>query len=373
MNLQRRTHPGAGLTTAVVLLCGIVSGAAMAAGNQRAPAVQGTPQVGVVPTPSIPGIPSVPGIQQPTTQGPGSVTRVATPTSVQMLQRQAAVPVKSVEQPATLDDALVLRPETPYERKTARSEVPAVPLEAAQGSEDDPSLGTGNPLAGLNLGGLGLFMFALLGGAGFLAYRKRQDEVQQAGDLILEVASTIRIGAKWQISLVRVPGRILVVGATERGLELLTELYPEGDEEVMDDLLSTVSGAPNAQLLAPQPTLSRPAGSPEPAPADAFDPLADISPRYDHNAGAPATYARQTRRPAAAPTATQQVQASGPPQADPSALHGHDDAFLDAVLDRLSKARPAVIRHTTKPAPRVDERAALRAQVKQYRRGPTRL
>ncbi|MGB0588293.1 MAG: flagellar biosynthetic protein FliO [Myxococcota bacterium] len=370
MNLQRRTHPGAGLTTAVVLLCGIVSGAAMAAGNRQAPAAQGTPHVGTVPTPSTPHIPGIPGVSAPMTTGQGAVTRVATPPSVQMLQRQATVPAKPAAQPAPSDDALVLRPETSYERKTAEPrQAAAVPAAAEAAAGDaEPSLATGKPFAGLNLSGLGLFMMALLGGAGFLAYRKKQDDIQQAGDLTLEVASTIRIGAKWQVSLVRVPGRILVVGATERGLELLTELYPEGDDEVMDDLLATASAAPAPQVQPSQPVLSKPSRLPEGQSVDAFDPLADISPRYGNETRSAGTYARQPRRPATTPAPT-----TATPEPTPTTAQGHDDAFLDAVLDRLSKARPAVVRHTTKPAPRVDERTALRAQVKQYRRGPTRL
>ena len=375
MNLQRPTHPGAGLTTAVVLLCGIVSGAAMAAGNRQAPKAQGSVQVGQVPTPATPTIPGIPGVSAPMTHGPGTATRVAAPASVEMLKRKATVPAAPT-QPAPVDDALVLRPETPYERKApetpaaatqALNEVPAV-------TSTEPSLASGKPFAGLNLGGLGLFMFALLGGAGFLAYRKKQEDIQQDGDLTLEVASTIRIGAKWQVSLVRVPGRILVVGATERGLELLTELYPEGDEEVMDDLLMTANAAPTIPVQTPQPVLSKPSRLPEDPSADAFDPLADISPRYGNETRSAGTYSRQPRRASTTSPAT--AQAAAPmttAQKTAGAGQGHDDAFLDAVLDRLSKARPAVVRHTTKPAPRVDERAALRAQVKQYRRGPTRL
>jgi flagellar biogenesis protein FliO len=373
MNLQRRTHPGAGLTTAVVLLCGIVSGAAMAAGNRQAPKAQGIPLVGTVPTPSTPAIPTIPGVATPTTRGPGAVTRVATPSSVKVLQRETAVPATP---PAVLDDALVLRPETPYERTKAEPTQPKglTSTEVVPAAASEPSLATGKPFAGLNLSGLGLFLMALLGGAGFLAYRKKKDDVQMAGDLTLEVASTIRIGAKWQVSLVRVPGRILVVGATERGLELLTELYPEGDDEVMDDLLSVASAAPSPQGHTPQQVLSKPSRLPEDHPADVFDPLADISPKYGNDTHTAGTYARQPRRTATTPPATQQAAAPAPPtHAGPDTMQGHDDAFLDAVLDRLSKARPAVVRHTTQPAPRVDERAALRAQVKQYRRGPTRL
>lgn len=359
MNLRRLNHPGAGLTTAVVLLCGVVSGAAMAAGNRHVIDVPTSTQVAAVETPTLPGIPSV---QTPRAQ---AVAKVSPPQSVRALQAEAKVPASAEATSASLDDALVLRPETPYTSKKAQAQ----PEPSAQvDAEATPAIASGKPFAGMNPSGLGIFMMLLLGGAGFLAYRKRQDEGAQDGDLTLEVASTIRIGAKWQVSLLRVPGRILVVGATERGLELLTELYPEGDAGGMDELLQDVQPL-HAPAPQTQPVLSAPDRGNEDSPADAFDPLADISPRYGDTRSA-GTYNRQPRRPATSPaTLSAQVQ----PRKQSADAQGHDDAFLDAVLDRLSKARPAVIRHTTKPAPRVDERAALRAQVKQYRRGPTRL
>ena len=115
MNLQRLNHPGAGLTTAVVLLCGVVSGAAMAAGNRHAIDVPPPAQVAAVETPSIPGIP---GIQTPRTK---SIPGVPQPQGVHSLSTHAEVPVKQVTKTEALDDALVLRPETPYVSKNAKA------------------------------------------------------------------------------------------------------------------------------------------------------------------------------------------------------------------------------------------------------------
>ena len=363
MNLLRRTHPGAGMTTAVVLLCGIVSGAALAANNQKA---QAAPTVQNPKAPTGPGVPTIPGVNKPAVTSPHSVTQVQAPSSVTSVAQPARPQIPGLAQ-ATQEDALVLRPDTAYERQTAQSPLGAQPLLTKE--DEAPVLAASKPFTGMNVGGLGLFMMALLGGAGFLAYRKKQDQLVHGGDLTLEVASTIRVGAKWHVSLVRVPGRMLVVGSTERGLELLTELYPEGDEEAMEDLLTAVSAQPTQTAPVSRPVHSQPSQVREDAPADVFDPLADISPRYDDTRLA-GTYNRPPRRSV---DTTPRAQAAPSPQSSPAPGQGHDDAFLDAVLDRLSKARPAVIRHTTKPAPRVDERAALRAQVKQYRRGPTRL
>ena len=362
MNLQRPSHPGAGLTTAVVLLCGIISGAAMAAGNRQAAPQNAVAHVEAVPTPSVPTVPGVNTVPSPEAVTSREVTQVA---NVSTLRSHAEVP-EAADAPMKLDDVLVLRRETTY---TPKKEATQPEAPEAHAADDTPVLATSKPFAGMNFTGLGLFMMALLGGAGLLAYRKKQEDLAQGNDLTLEVASTIRVGAKWQISLIRVPGRILVVGATERGLELLTELYPEGDEEAMEELLDQAQTLPSQAIQHPGnlPVLTKPSRLAEDSPADVFDPLADISPRYDDTRSA-GTYARQPRRPSTTP-AREPLGSS----TSSDAAQGHDDAFLDAVLDRLSKARPAVIRHTTKPAPRVDERAALRAQVKQYRRGPTRL
>ena len=189
MNLQRRNHPGAGLTTAVVLLCGVVSGAAMAAGNRHALSDHTGTQVAAVETPSIPGIPGVPRVEAPRAKAPSMVAEVAQPEDVRALRAQTAVPARPAHHESALDDALVLRPETRYVRK-GDSEATNAP--ATQDAEAAPAIATGKPFAGMNPSGLGIFMMLLLGGAGFLAYRKRQDEVALAGDLTLEVASTIR-------------------------------------------------------------------------------------------------------------------------------------------------------------------------------------
>jgi flagellar biogenesis protein FliO len=355
MNLLRLTHPGAGLTTAVVLLCGIVSGAAMAAGNpgQQQP----TSALGAVPTPSHPtvaAIPAIPGVPTPHAQALGSATHVPRP---QAVQTPPLSPSEASARPVD-DDALVLRPKSRYDRKMPQqpAEAPAV----AEAPQAIPSLVEAKPFGGLNINALGLILFVLLGVAGFLAYRKKHEETASATDLTLEVASTIRVGSRWQVSLVRVPGRMLVVGSTDKGLELLTELYPDADEEAVDELLANASSYQMPTTTQERPTRPEVEPPTQRAPVDAFDLLADVSPRFDTPPSS-GTYGRPARRQAA-PTP--------PPQ---SSKPGHDDAFLDAVLDRLSKARPAVVRHTPSATPQVDERAALRAQIKQYRRGPTRL
>lgn len=360
MNLLRRTHPGASLTTGVVLMCGIVSGAALAAGNRPGELRPMTSTLGTIPSPATPtvgGIPGIPAVPNPTVRLPWMRQDVPAPQPVAAPTQAAGAEVQIIE------DALVLRPETKYERSTLR---PVVPTEPAAVVEEAPlSLASGKPLGGLNMNGLVLFMLAMLGGVGFFTYRKKREQLIANPNLTLEVASTIRVGNRWQVSLVRVPGKILVVGSTDKGLELLTELYTDGDEDAMDDLLAMASHPepqPSGRTqAAPMPVAATAPATAEGADgADVFDALADVSPRYDAPPSG-GVYGRPGRRQAAAPEPT------------PSAKAGHDDVFLDAVLERLQNARPAVIRQATTPTPRVDERAALRAQAKQYRRGPTRL
>lgn len=83
---------------------------------------------------------------------------------------------------------------------------------------------------GVSLTGLA-FASLLLGAAALLAWwlQKRTNARKGAGglDTTVEVLSSTRIAGRFQISLVRVPGAILVVGVSDKGLTLLTELPPD--------------------------------------------------------------------------------------------------------------------------------------------------
>jgi flagellar biogenesis protein FliO len=72
-------------------------------------------------------------------------------------------------------------------------------------------------------------------GAGLVAWfvvRKRGEGFQLPGGRELQVIGTTRVGGRWLVALVRVPGRTLVVGASEKGLSLLSEIRDEGDDQL---------------------------------------------------------------------------------------------------------------------------------------------
>jgi len=69
----------------------------------------------------------------------------------------------------------------------------------------------------------------LLGGAAFggLVLTKKKQNGGHGGRPLLSVLNTVRIGGKHQLSLIEVPGKLLVIGVTEKGLTTLTEIPQE--------------------------------------------------------------------------------------------------------------------------------------------------
>ena len=100
-------------------------------------------------------------------------------------------------------------------------------------------------------GMLSLIALVLLGlaafGSLFLMKKKKAEEQQRA---MMEVLESIRVGGKWQMSLVRVPGKILVLGVTDKGMQTLTEI-PE--EAAMDARTSIASEQITESVQAPAP------------------------------------------------------------------------------------------------------------------------
>ncbi len=76
----------------------------------------------------------------------------------------------------------------------------------------------------------------LLGLTGIAFYYSRKRGGQRDGQPSRErlaLRSTLRLGGRHQVSLVEVPGRLLVVGATEKGVNLLTEIPMDMDDAMM--------------------------------------------------------------------------------------------------------------------------------------------
>jgi flagellar biogenesis protein FliO len=232
-----------------------------------------------------------------------------------------------------------------------------------------------------------VIIIAMMGGAALLAHRKQIRATGDGEDLTLEVARSIRLGAKLQLSLVRVPGRLLVVGATDKGVELLTELFPGDEEDVDDSFLASAFAKREEASERGHQAIQREELLPEPIMAPRHTPLTPepvAEPRIERKT--------KPRRPVSSDVGKRtvvdsvgvysrpgkRVQRDEPtpaPRAHRAATKtaDHDDAFLDSMLERLSNARPAVAERSSRQQTKTDERAALRARVKQYRRGPTRL
>jgi len=86
----------------------------------------------------------------------------------------------------------------------------------------------------------------LLGGAAFgaLVLTKKKQNAGPAGRPLLSVLNTVRIGGKHQLSLVEVPGKLLVIGVTEKGLTTLTEIEREAETQVAEIKEESISHEP---------------------------------------------------------------------------------------------------------------------------------
>ncbi|MEZ4265449.1 MAG: flagellar biosynthetic protein FliO [Myxococcota bacterium] len=184
-----------------------------------------------------------------------------------------------------------------------------------------------------------------LGGAAFIYLRDRRKHRSAERANPLELIASVRLGGKWPVSLVRVPGRLLVVGATDSGVALLAELEDDLDDEV----------------VAEDEEYDRDSTRAPRRPTAEFDAVRrGPATRPDVYEGEEQTYSRPARRSAAAPAPTRRAA---------SATAAADDPFLEQLLGRLAENRGAVMRATA-PA---DERTALRQRMQTLRRGPTAL
>ena len=85
-----------------------------------------------------------------------------------------------------------------------------------------------------------------------LMIMKKKKAADESPRNLISVAHTVRIAGKWQISLIRVPGKMLVVGVTDKGLATLAEI---------DDLPATESIS-ESQATPPAQTTEQPAPNP---------------------------------------------------------------------------------------------------------------
>lgn len=94
------------------------------------------------------------------------------------------------------------------------------------------------PAQGTQSGGARIVMMVtVLGGLGlaWVFMRKRQTAKNGKDGPAMALVGQLRVGGRWQVALVKVPGKTLVLGATDKGLNLLTTIE-EGDLEAQAEL-----------------------------------------------------------------------------------------------------------------------------------------
>ena len=131
--------------------------------------------------------------------------------------------------PADTEDALVLRKD---------SGVPA------------PVEGIGDAVPGATVSWPAILFLGLIVGVGAFLMMSRS-RMGSGGDTgrNLEVLDTLRLGGRWQVSLVSAPGRLLVLGASSQEVTLLAELPLEnGDYEPQGIQPTSLQPQPIEQL-----------------------------------------------------------------------------------------------------------------------------
>jgi len=105
------------------------------------------------------------------------------------------------------------------------------PATPANGTVAAPPQGTSST------GARAVMMVTVLAGLGiaFVFMRKRQLAGKEGKAPTMSLVGQLRIGGRWQVALVKVPGKTLVLGATDKGLSLLSTL-DDGDVEAQAEL-----------------------------------------------------------------------------------------------------------------------------------------
>lgn len=158
--------------------------------------------VEAVPAPAVPHLAGAPA----EAALPAATPRHARPGGMQAAEAGDAFGETSAEEPTT-------RELTAQEKKAA-----GTPLAALKDREIESSGRVGWLAVGMAL--------ALLAGVTAWLKRRTTKTATMAG-LRIETISTTRLGGKHAVSLIKVGGRVLVVGQGEKGLTLLTELDDE--------------------------------------------------------------------------------------------------------------------------------------------------
>jgi len=208
----------------------------------------------------------------------------------------------------------------------AAAPAPAVPTSTIRFRDSEPPVTAERaaepPRASIGFGRLAVVLAVLIAALGALAYLKRRGRGLGGPSARKELSllGSLRLGGRAQVLLVRVPGRTLVLGSTEKGLNLLSTLD--------DDELLEASDDPD-QAYAAFTAAAR-----EAAPV----------PRHHRGAADP------TSAPPAPPEPSSVPDPTGP------------DAFLGKLLDQLGQRSPV------RDRPKTPQAEALRARLERHQR-----
>ena len=224
-------------------------------------------------------------------------------------QRSVATPGK----PGVKDERWRVPPPVSSQVASAGISVPVsaptttVPVNVKGAKVENLGTNTTSPSSRL---GVVMLIMGVLGAAALWAAKKRGGVFGESAEKQLAVVETTRIGGRFQVALVKAPGRMLVLGASEKGLTLLTELEVDTEDGVN---IPTFDVALQAAGLPEAPEVSVP-------PA--------VSPTHGQ-------YQRPVPSLGASNNPARQVDSPSP---DSSPEMG--ERFLDSLVERLNAAKP---------------------------------
>ncbi len=188
-----------------------------------------------------------------------------------------------------------------------------------------------------------IILTLLVGGAlGLMLMKSKRPGAKGGKAPVLEVLGQVRVAGRWQVALVKVPGKTLVLGANEKGLNLLSTIDAEDAIEAGlddDELVAAVTADDRIDVGRSRPRPDAALGrseTPRPGPDARLQSPAD--PRT--------AYARTDTR------------------SSPSEPFGR-------LLDELTRGAPATGPSAARDRVKTDEAQALRARLERYQNPTT--